>query len=321
MPQHLSVSEWVNHIDQEYLSTFIKHGGATIKFVVPNEVAKPLLKQSIKTRAEYLGYQVIDVDSIDCRFHMPQDIFFALAKQVDWRLITRKFILRLAEQLDYQVHNIAPTTKENIFAEIATANNLTKRGVLLALRPKLHEIPVNKSMAKDFRVAMTQLCIQEESSNEQCYRGQPIIDWLTGSNTRITNVRQFLIHTPINRTTARVFLESALYWFHEAGLAGTLIMLDNSRVTVSKRPADGSRYYTRAMAMEHYELLRQFIDSAERLQSTAILTISNDEFLNMEPDSKARGIGIYQALQTRIMSDVYDRDLVNPNAPLIRIAG
>ncbi len=74
--------------------------------------------------------------------------------------------------------------------------------------------------------------------------------------------------------------------------------------------------------MEHYELLRQFIDSAERLKSTAILTLSNNEFLNVEVDRKARGrgISIYQTLQTRIMDDVQDRNLVNPNAALIRLS-
>lgn len=319
MAQNLSVSAWVNHVDKEYLSTFIKCGGATIKFVVADESVKPALKQSIKHTAEGLGYQVIDIDSVDCRFHMPQDIFFALAIQIDWRLIARTFILRLTDKLNFRVNNIEPTTKGDIFEEIATENNLSKKQILLRLRPEFYKVPLNKSMAKDFRVAMTHLCIQEENSIDLNYGGQPIIDWLTGRNTRVSSVKPFSIHTPINRTTARIFLESALYWFHEIGISGTLIMLDNSRVTVSKRPADGSRYYTRPMAMEHYELLRQFIDSTERLKSTAILTLSNQEFLNMEPDRKTRGIGIYQALQTRIMDDVYDRKLVNPNASLIRL--
>ena len=69
-------------------------------------------------------------------------------------------------------------------------------------------------------------------------------------------MRDFSIYTGINRATARYFIESALYWIRHVGYAGTVILFDNSRVTVARNPKDGLRYYTRAMAMEHYELLR-----------------------------------------------------------------
>jgi hypothetical protein len=99
-----------------------------------------------------------------------------------------------------------------------------------------------------------------------------------------------------------------------------LMMLDNSRVLVSKRPTDGSRYYTRPMALESYQLLREFIDSTERVPATMMLIISTSEFLNAESGPRSRGIGAYSALQTRIMDDVKDRNLINPVASLVRLA-
>ena len=90
------------------------------------------------------------------------------------------------------------------------------------------------------------------------------------------------------------------------------MLFDNSRVTVARNPRDGRRYYTKAMTMEHYELLREFVDSADRLSGALFVVVSNRRFLD---DSKrGRGYGIYEALQTRVMDDVRDRNRVNPVA-------
>ena len=94
-------------------------------------------------------------------------------------------------------------------------------------------------------------------------------------------------------------------------------MLDNSRVTLARNPRDGLRYYTRAMAIEHYELLREFIDGVDRRHGTLFVIASDYDF----PDEGApRGYGIYQALRTRVMDDVRDRNLVNPAAALVRLS-
>jgi len=168
-------------------------------------------------------------------------------------------------------------------------------------------------MARDFKVAMTHLCASLDSGESD----QPLLDWLTGDNPRISNVRPFSIRTSINRTTARHFIESALYWARHAGVAGTAVLLENSRVTVARNPRDGKRYYTRPMTIDHYELLREFIDDVDRLASTLLVVVTNYDFID---EQAARGWRIYSALQTRIMDDVRDRNLVHPVAALVRLA-
>ena len=143
---------------------------------------------------------------------------------------------------------------------------------------------------------------------------------MTGVNTRISRVRPFSIYTSINRNTARYFIESALYWIRHAGYAGTVILFDNSRVTVARNPKDGLRYYTRAMAMEHYELLREFIDGTDRLGSALLVVVTNRDFLDDSGHRRSRGYGINQALRTRVMDDVRDRNRVNPIASLVRLS-
>ena len=230
-------------------------------------------------------------------------------------------ILRLAAERNYAVEGIDPGGDGDVFDAIAGANDLESQFLLSEIRPAIQErVFRNANMARDFRVAMTQLCLQEGRRLDGEYGGQPLLDWLTGANTRVSPVRQFSIYTGINRTTGRYCIESALHWIRQAGHAGTVILLDNRRVTVARNPRDGLRYYTRAMAVDHYELLREFVDEVDRLAGTLMLVATGPGFVDDEPGARSRGFGIYEALKTRVMDDVRDRNRVNPVAALVRLS-
>ncbi len=317
-PNTISIDQWLGFMEDEYLSTFIKDGGASIKFAVtPNDEAKSYLHRKTIDLCRKLDYAFVELDASlrSMRAYMPQDIFFGLASQVDWRLMARRLMLRLASAQDFRVENIDPAASDNVVDAIADANGLESQIVRMGMRRAIQDnVLKNPNMGKDFRVAMTHLCLNDEPV---------ILDWLTGENTRISNVHPFQIFTPINRTTARYFIESALYWISHAGYAGTVILLDNSRVLIPSRrliprnPENKNRYYSRPMTMEHYELLREFIDDADRLSSTLFIVSTNYDFLD---ESTGRSWHIYDALHTRVMDDVRDRALVNPAASLVRLS-
>ncbi len=326
MPNTIALQEWLQVIDEEYLSTFVADGGASVKFAVPSsEKSKEDLYEKVKIRCRKSDYLFIEVNAEVARAHMPQDIFFTLARQVDWRLLARRMILRMAAGQGYRVDGIYPHKnidafgdEINVFDAIANANDLEASFVIREIRPKIQNaVFKNTKMTRDFRVCMSQLCLQEDIRGE--YTGQPLLDWLKGDNMRISGVRPFAIHTSINRNTARYFIESALYWIQHVGYAGTVVMFDNSRVTLARNPKDGLRYYTRPMTMEHYELLREFVDGVDRLTGALLVVVSNHRFLDDGSDRGTRGYGIYQALRTRVMDDVRDRNRVNPAASLVRL--
>ncbi|MCY4080287.1 MAG: DUF2791 family P-loop domain-containing protein [Caldilineaceae bacterium] len=314
MSNSIPIQEWLGFIDSEYLSTFVKDGGASVKFAVTPEERKSELYGSLRARCEELDYVFVELDAVTSRVHMPQDIFFALAKQIDWRLLAQRMVRRLAEEKGFSVDGVAiADANENVYSSLAHANGIEARFVLQEIRPDIvSQVYSNQKMARDFKVAMTHLCTSLDGGESR----QPLLDWLTGVNTRISNVRPFSIRTSINRTTARHYIESALYWVRHVGHAGTALLLENSRVTLARRPKDGSRYYTRAMTIDHYELLREFIDDVDRLAATLMVVVTNNDFIDEE---SARGWRIYSALQTRIMDDVRDRNLVNPVAALVRL--
>lgn len=319
MDSGMAVGEWVRFIGSEYLESFIKEGGASVKFAVSDDERIAELSVQLAAQSQELGCAFARLNAADTRVHMPQDIFYAISRQLDWREMARRVIAALAGKADYRVDDVDPSADDGIYAAIGAANSLDAATVLQELRPTIrNQVTRNRNMARDFRVAMSHLCLAEGTGYGSEYGGQPLIDWLTGANPRISNVRHFAVHTPINRMTARHFMESAFYWLRYAGYAGIVILLDNRRVTLARRPADGSRYYTRPMVIDHYELLRELIDSADRLSGTLVVVASNPDFL--DEDTRSRGFGIYEALMTRVMNDVHDKNLTNPMASLVRLS-
>ena len=81
MPNDMPLSDWLGFLDREYLSTFIKDGGASVKFAVTTEDLKPELRTAIVGRSKELDYIVIELDAAVSRVHRPQDIFFGMASQ------------------------------------------------------------------------------------------------------------------------------------------------------------------------------------------------------------------------------------------------
>ena len=318
MTHSLPVDEWLDVIEQEYLATFVANGGGAVKFAVADAGCRPVISEQLEDRCEALGYLFVKLDAAAFRAHMPQDMFHAVAAQLDWRLLARRFILRALAAKSYHVDGIDPGRTVSVVDDVARANRLEAHFVIAELRPLLQEeISKNRRMARAFRAAMTHLCLKEMDTARPPYSGAPLLDWLTGRDKRISNVRPFQIHSVINRATARYFIESALYWIRHAGYSGTVILLDNTRLAVMRNPRDGQRYYTRSMVVEHYEVLRQYIDDADRLPGALVVVVPDETFVD---EHSLRGWGIYPALWTRVMDDVRDRNIGNPVASLVRLS-
>jgi hypothetical protein len=79
--------------------------------------------------------------------------------------------------------------------------------------------------------------------------------------------------------------------------------------------ANGRHYYTRAAAMDLYEVLRQFIDSTDQMDSCFVAAVASPEFR----DDEQRGLDIYQALKMRVADEVRAIQQDNPMASLVRV--
>ena len=191
----MHVTEWLEQIERDYLATFITHGGAAIKFVVGDDTQRSQVRLGLAKLAEEHGFLVLTSDAAKYRFHMPQDLFFSIADQVDWRLTARRFLFTLLEREGYQTDGVEASDEDAIRA-VAERNKIGKEFLFTALNPRLQRhVFYDTNMVKDFRVAMSHLCLLERYA-EHHYPGQPIIDWLTGVNTRMSNVKPFSIYKP-----------------------------------------------------------------------------------------------------------------------------
>ena len=326
MTNTLGLQEWLKVIRNEYLLGLVKDGGSSIKFAVPlGEARDRDVMSDLTDMAAGMNYIVAKVDASDTRVHMADDVFFKVACQVPWRPLSRNVVLRLARENGYRTDGISGDSGGSLLRSIGSANStanapLTEEFILQELRPKLQNaVSSNRSLARDFRVAMTHLCLAEARDTTESQEGAPIIDWLTGANRRVSGVRNYSIYNTINRTNARHFLESLLRWTRFAGRAGVVILLDDSRITMRRNPRDGLRFYSRAMVMDHYELLREFIDGTDRLEGLLLVVLAEEDFLDEDQYSPSRGYGIYQALRGRIADEVRDRTQVNPMSALVRL--
>lgn len=317
MPPQMPAGDWVDFVDREYLQDFVPDGGATIKFAVSmDKAAHCLVAEDLSRCAAELGYIVASVNAADTKVHMMDRIFFRIAEQVPWQRLCEDVVLTMARDEGYTVPTDATGS---ILARLATANNTDPDFLRNLLREQIvNKVFKQRTLSRDFRVAMTKLCHTQLTGGEEGETAAGVItDWLTGRNTSIAAVKPYQIFSRIHRTNARHFLESLLKWIRYSGRTGTLLLLDISRITIARNPRDDRLYYTKAAVLDAYEVLREVIDGTDRLDSCLIVVQADTAFL--DEDTYGRGIGAYEALKFRVFDEVRDREIVNPMASLVRL--
>jgi len=165
---------------------------------------------------------------------------------------------------------------------------------------------------------MTQLALVEVTGGPEAETTINVIaDWITGRNKAVSAVKPYSIFSRINRANARHMLESLCVWLRLSGYAGLTILIDISRLAVPKNPRDERVFYSKAMVLDAYEVIRQFIDSLDRLEACFLVVVAGLPFL--DDGGTGRGLQAYQALRFRVYDEVRDRDTANPLASLVRL--
>ena len=314
-------AEWLAIAQREYLQSFIRGGGAAVKFIVPTEeINHAGLRQGLRGVAEAEGYQFAWVDAATTRVYMIDHVFHEIAQQIDWDELSFSFVSRI---LSEQGLTLPSDRFDFTLQKLATLNQRDARLLqqeLLALPEKrlLHDYRMNQ----EFRLAMIRLCqAQFGGDGVSPVPAEVIKEWLSGRLRRLVELKPALIFQKVARDNARHLLSSLSYWLHLAGKSGLVLMLDLSRCLVqrprAKEQQDDSRYYTLAMTLDTYEVLRQFIDATDELEFCFLVVVAPPAFLH--PDER-RGVYSYDALRMRIWDEIYDKQRVNPFSTLLRLS-
>ena len=314
-------ADWAAFVDQEYLASFVPGGGAALKFAARTDGGSvAALGDLVAEAAVRRDLLVARVDAATTRLHLADQFLFAVAAQIDWAETVDRVLGDFIREAGFAPAAPGAPGDEPLFRRLATANDLPPEMVQMELRRAIAgHVLKDRRLSKDFRVAMTHLALARLSGGpEEQATFDTIIDWLAGRNRAVSAVKPYQIHARISRANARYVYESMLLWVASAGHPGLVVIMDISRLGVAKNPRDGNQWYTRAGLLDAYELLRQFIDSVDRLTSSFIVVLADVSFLDEDPTG--RGFGAYQALSARVVDEVRDAELVNPLSSLVRIA-
>lgn len=317
MTATITPARWVQAIRSEYLESFVPEGGAAIKFCVPlDEPARGTTWNALSEVGRELGYVVVKIDASETKVNLVDRLFFSTAAQIDWPGSAERVLNRLCERAGYQL----PESSEMSFCErVAERNRIAAEIVNINLQQALtEEVFRGRDLAKDFRVAMTRLCLARlRGGADAPITVRALTDWLTGRNPNVSAVKQYQIFNRVTRTNARRLLESLIRWVRLAGFPGTLVLLDIARLAVSRNPRDDRPFYNNAVLLDALEVLREFVDSTDRLTHCLIAVLPDAAFLD---ETSGRGIASYQALELRIKDDVRAKEVVNPMAALVRLS-
>jgi hypothetical protein len=314
----IGTREYLDFLQSEYLADFVARGGAAVKFLVPQDDPQAdVLHAGLENAAARTNFVYVQVDAAMDRVHMIDQVFFAVARQVDWEGLTNTFLRQVYVDCSFPVPD---TSYDLTVATLARAYDYDQGELNRTINRHLQQSLLSDfQMAQEFRVAMVRLCQSRMLDNSAATaEREAVLEWLRGDLRQIARLRSALIFRRIARHNARHMLFSLARWVVRNGYAGMLIDLDIRRCTVAKRGGGsmaGDVYYTKAAVMDAYEVLRQLIDATDELSACCVTVTASPEFLSDD----TRGLSAYTALQLRIWDDVRDRTRTNPLSALVRL--
>ena len=80
----IAPEEYVEFLGREYLRGYIDTGGCAVKFAVADDTATAGFRELVVKEGRQSGYVVATLDAATTRVHLMEQIFFEVARQVDW---------------------------------------------------------------------------------------------------------------------------------------------------------------------------------------------------------------------------------------------
>lgn len=312
---------YLDFLSKEYLASYVGRGGAAVKLMVVNgpDAAREMA-DGLASLGD--GFEHAAVDAARTRVHMIDQVFAAVARQLDWVAFAGAAVHAAYARAGFPV---PPETGAGVDADltatsVAAYHEMDGAELYRSVRRVLEQTVLGDvSLSHEFRVAMLRLC-QERLGRGDVHAGEreSVLAWLHGEKVPAADLRAVSLHSRVARHNARPLLVSLTRWLRRVGRAGLVLELDLERVAVARRPPAGLRdgvYYTKAATLDVYEVLRQLIDSTDEFEGLFVAVLVPPELVTDE----VRGLPAYTALQLRVADEVRDRRRANPYAALVRL--
>jgi transposase-like protein len=313
----IDVGPYLEFLSKEYLGDYLPAGGAAVRFVVTgSDDVAGRWHAGLAETAERDGYPFVLVDAASTRVHMVDQLYAALARQLDWSELTRRELRRAYDTVGLPAPAEGPLT----IARVAEHHQVVPRELARSMRRQLeHAVLDATGLAHDFRLVMLRLLQSELGTGEvDADERAAVLAWLRVEPVALAKLKPSLIYTRVGRHNARALLVSALAWVARTTGRGVVLDIDLTRLTTSRRPPAELRegfYYSKAAVLDAYEVLRQLVDATDELRGALVTVAMPPELVTDD----RRGLPSYTALALRIVDEVRDRRRVNPFAALIRL--
>ena len=316
----LAARAYLDFIDKEYLASYVGHGGAAVKLLaVGDESAAKDLADGLASIGD--GFQHAAVDAATTRIHMVDQVFAAVARQLDWIALAGSVVRAAFDQCGFPLPPGSGQPGADLsIAAVASYHEVDGAELYRSVRRAIEQTVLKDAgLSHEFRVAMLRLCQEHLGRGDvSAAERETVIGWLRGERVPAGELRKLSLHAKVTRHNARSLLLSSTRWLRMAGQAGLVLQLDLTRLAVTRRPPAGLRdgyYYSKAAVLDAYELLRQLIDGTDEFEGLFAAVLLPPELIHDE----ARGLPAYTALRLRVVDEVRDRRRVNPYSALVRI--
>lgn len=316
----IGAQEYLDFVEREYLADYIGRGGAAVKLVAVGDDSERLrLSHGFAQLGERFEHAA--VDAATTRIHLIDQVFAAIAGQLDWVALAGAVVRAALERAGFPAQLAAPDGHHGVdLAAIARQHDVDAAELYRSVRRAIEHIVLRDTeLSHEFRVAMLRLCQERLGRGDvSATERETVIGWLRGERLAAADLRGVGLRTKVNRYNARPLLLSLTRWLRIAGRSGLVLHLDLDRLAVTRRPPVGLRdgfYYSKAATLDAYELVRQLIDATDESEGLFVAVLVPPPLVNDE----ARGLPAYTALQMRVADEVRDRRRPNPYAALVRI--
>ncbi|BCB86568.1 BREX system ATP-binding domain-containing protein [Phytohabitans suffuscus] len=308
--------EYLEFVEREYLASYVGRGGAAVKVLsVGDDAERVRLAGGLVKAGEQFEHAA--VDAATTRVHLIDQVFAAIARQLDWVGLADAVVRSALDRAAFPV----PDERDAVdLAAIARHHDIDAAELYRSVRRAIEQMVLRDTeLSHEFRVAMLRLCQERLGRGDvSATERETVIGWLRGERLPAPDLRAVGLRTKVNRYNARPLLLSLTRWLRIAGRSGLVLHIDLDRLAVTRRPPVGLRdgfYYSKAATLDAYELVRQLIDATDESEGLFVAVQLPAVLVNDE----ARGLPAYTALRMRVADEVRDRQRPNPYAALVRI--
>lgn len=311
----LNVPDYAAFLAQHYLADYLPAGGAAVKLAVagsPETAGR--LQRALGAAADAAGCLFVTVSAEDVRLSQVDQLFFAVARQVDWDRLAAAVVRTAYDAVGF------PAGAGLSVATVAAEHDVDVRELYRSVRRQLEQTLLGDTgLVRELRRAVLRLAqVQLGGGDVDRAEHDAVLDWLRGDLRSVVALRPTLISARIGRHNARDLLLSLARLLLRAGWSGLVLHIDAERLAEARRPPVEQRtglYYSKAAVLDVFEVLRQLIDATDELRGVLVVAVVPPALVSDE----ARGLPAYTALQLRVADEVRDRRRANPFAALVRL--